>query len=156
MAKRKKPMDESEINHRLRKIKNYLGSFALDELNEIKIVLVPSFFVINLDHRQHGNGTHWIALAVYRKTLIICDSLGGLQPDESFSAELIQFLNPLLQQRKLEMTKRLQPLSSETCGYYCITFIREMSKTNNFIDFLSLFSSNLRANDLMIKFLNKR
>ena len=124
MAKRKKPMDESEINHRLRKIKNYLGSFALDELNEIKIVLVPSFFVINLDHRQHGNGTHWIALAVYRKTLIICDSFGGLQPDESFSAELIQFLNPLLQQRKLEMTKRLQPLSSETCGYYCITFIR--------------------------------
>ena len=148
-------MDEWEINRRLKKIKNYLGTFALDELNEVKINNFPIFFIINLDNRKHGDGTHWIALAVYKTELIICDSLGGLLPNDSFPAELITFLNALLVKRNLEMTKQLQPDDSDTCGYYCVTFIIEMSKHNNFGDFLSLFTKNLSSNDRVIKFLNK-
>lgn len=148
-------MDESEINKRLKSVANYLGTFALDELNEIKIVNFPSFFVINLDNREYGDGKHWIALAVYQKRLFICDSLGGLLPDETFPTELIEFLNALLNKRKLEMTKQLQPDESDTCGYYCVTFILEMAKTNDFEEFLSLFTNNFYSNDMVIKFLNK-
>ena len=149
-------MDEKAINRKLKNVKNYLGTFALDELNEIKINSLPSFFIINLDHRKYGEGTHWIAIGVYRKTLFICDSLGGLKPDDSFPTELVNFLNALLARRKLEMTKQLQPSESDTCGFYCVTFVKEMAKTNNFNDFLTLFTDNFYSNDRVIKFLNKR
>ena len=149
-------MDEWEINRRLKSVKNYLGTFALDELNEIKISNYPVFFIINMDYREFGDGTHWIALAVYQRNLFICDSLGGLLPNESFPTELIEFLNALVTKRRLDMTKQLQPDDSDMCGYYCVTFVLEMAKTNNFGDFLSLFTSDLYSNDMVIKFLNKR
>ena len=149
-------MDELEINQKLKNVKQYLGTFALDELNEIKIHNLPVFFIVNLDRRQYGHGNHWIGIGVYLKTLFICDSLGGLQPDDSFPTELVTFLNHMLRKRKLEMTKQLQPLESDTCGFYCVTFVKEMAKSNNFNDFLSLFTDNYSNNDLVIKFLNKR
>ena len=149
-------MDESEINQKLKNVRNYLGTFALDELGEIKILEYPSFFIINMDHRKYGNGIHWIAIAIYESVLFICDSLGGLLPDDSFPSELIEYLNALLTKRRLEMTKQLQQADSDTCGLYCVTFIFEMMKGNNFGDFLSLFTNNHYSNDMVIKFLNKR
>ena len=53
-------MEENEINHQLGTVENYLGSYAIDELNEIKVSNYPSFIVLNLDTRN-GIGMHWIA-----------------------------------------------------------------------------------------------
>ena len=102
-------MDEFQLNRKLRKEKNYLGSFALDELNEIKIDIFPSFLIINLDNREN-TGTHWIALAVFENVVYICDSLGGLLPDESIPTPLVNFLHVLLISRKLYITTQLQPI----------------------------------------------
>ena len=41
-------MDEQTINKSLKNVKNYLGSFAVDELDEIKVNFYPSFTVVNL------------------------------------------------------------------------------------------------------------
>ena len=147
-------MEENEINHQLRNVENYLGSYAIDELNEIKVSNYPSFIVLNLDTRN-GIGMHWIALAIYFNEIYVCDSLGGIIPDGSMPQPLIDFLHIFSSSRKLYVTKQLQHTSSGTCGLYCITFIKQMSKFNNFGEFLRLFTDNFYQNDIIIKFLNK-
>lgn len=145
-------MYENQLNQKLRKEKNYLGSYALDELNEIKIDIFPSFFVINLDKRQN-NGTHWIALAVYENIVYICDSLGGILPENTIPTALINFLHILLISRKLYITKQLQDINADTCGCYCVLFIILMQRKKSFKEFLQLFTSNLKQNDHIVKFL---
>jgi len=147
-------MDENQINHLLKNVPNYQGSFAVDELNEIKVSFYPTFVVINLDKRENA-GTHWIALAIYQSQIFVCDSLGGILPDKTFPQQLIDFVYPLAKTRKLHITNQLQPLSSKLCGLYCISFIKEMSEHNCFCEFLRLFGTNYEQNDNVVKFLNK-
>ena len=147
-------MNEQEINSKLKRNTAFLGTFAINELDEIKINNFPAFAVINMGERL-SDGIHWIALAIYFNDLYLCDSLGGLTPESSIPQQLVKFLHPLLINRKFHMTKQLQPETSGLCGLYCTTFINVMSETHSFCKFISLFTSNLYQNDHIIKFLNK-
>ena len=147
-------MDENALNKQLSNIKRYIGTYASDELKNVKISFYPTFIIINLDERR-GRGTHWIALAIYQNHLYICDSLGGVQPSKTFPQDFVNFLHVMTLERKLFITRQIQPLNSDTCGLYCITFIREMSRLNSFPEFIKLFSCNFKQNDQLIKFLNK-
>ena len=147
-------MDENELNRRLKSVPNYLGSYAVDELDEIKVSTLPFFITINLDTRI-GGGTHWIALGIYENEVYVCDPLGGLLPGKIKPQRLLDFLHLFTTNRKLFLTKQLQHSSSGTCALYCITFILQMSENNCLGDFLRMFTSDLRKNDRTIKFLNK-
>ena len=81
-------MDENELNFRLKNVKRYIGSFAADELTEIKFHNYPCFLIINMDRRS-WKGSHWIALAIYPQNLYICDSLGGIKQNETLPQELL-------------------------------------------------------------------
>ena len=151
-------MDENQINQKLEKTANYQGTFALDEVNEINVFDIPCFAVINLDERKNCErkncGNHWIGIAIYMKNVYICDSLGGLIPSKEFPCQLVKFLYNLSLTRNIHITKQLQPLNSGLCGLYCITFVNEMSQFNSFSHFISLFTTNLYQNDVIVKFLN--
>ena len=141
-------MDENEINKNLRSVSGYLGSFAINELESLKISHYPTFIIVNLDER--GNeGTHWIALAMYLNDVYVCDSLGTLLPSNVFPDKLINFLYRITFRRKLHITRQLQSASSTSCGLYCIFFLKYIS-TNTFTDFLSKFSPKLELNDLIV------
>ena len=51
-------MDESEINKSVRNVDGYLGTFARNELESLKISHYPSFMIVNLDQRE-GDGGRW-------------------------------------------------------------------------------------------------
>ena len=144
-------MNENEINQKLRKTENYLGTFAIDELNSLKISLYPSFLVVNLDLRKNS-GTHWIAIALYLNDIFICDSLGTLVLAR-FPLELVNFIHLITYNKTLHVTKQLQSLNSENCEKFCILFVKTMSFTNNFSRFLSNFSQNYSLNDCIISLL---
>ena len=144
-------MDEHELNKLLKKIPNYQGSFAVDELNQVKI-RYPTFLVVNLDKRGE-RGNHWVGVAIYMNFVYICDTLGGALPDNKSPKQWINFLKLITTSRQLIVTKRLS--DSGLCGLFCVTFIKEMAKTNDFSDFIRLFSSDLSTNDTVVKFLNK-
>ena len=145
-------MNEQRLNSLLAHVKNYQGSFAVDELNQIKL-RYPSLFVVNLDERG-DKGTHWIGVAVYQNVVYLCDTLGGISPDRKTHSKWTYFLKIITMNRKLVLTKRLS--EKGLCGLFCVTFIKEMSRTNNFSDFIQLFSSDLSTNDNVVKFLNKK
>ena len=148
-------MDESELNKQLKNVKEYLGSYAADELKSVKFVFYPTFLIINLDERKMV-GSHWISVAVYHNCVYICDSLGGITPTDNMSKSLINFLNLITRNKKLVMTKRLQPMYSDKCGYYCVVFVKEMSKTHCFCEFIKLFTFDLYQNDKIVDFLIKK
>ena len=142
-------MDENEINKTLKQVSGYLGTFAVNELDNLRISHYPSFLVINLDERN-GGGTHWIAIAMYQNDVFICDSLGTLLPTDDFPTKLVNFLYRVTYNRQLYITQQLQSLSSVACGLFSIFFVHYMSTNNNFSDFLSKFSTNLDMNDLIV------
>ena len=147
-------MYENDLNKRLAKNPKYQGSFAADELAEIKIFPYPSIFIVNLDKRERG-GNHWIAIAIYMNDFYICDSLGGLVPDNTFPSELVNFITNLSTKRTLHITQQLQPSDSKLCGHYCVAFVNEMTRHNCFDKFLALFTCNRNQNDVIVRFLNK-
>ena len=147
-------MDEKRLNKLLRNVKEFQGSFAINELENIEIKSCPDFLVINLDERS-GKGTHWIGVGIYQNAVYICDSLGGLVPGKTFPRKLINFLHVHTFNRKLFVTRQLQPIQSDLCGAYCVLFVLEMSKHNSFFSFLSLFTTNFKQNDKIVSFLCK-
>ena len=144
-------MNEQDLNNRLKAVRDYQGSFAVNELNQVNLKY-PTLFVVNLDERG-DRGSHWIGVAIYMNDIYICDTLGGLLPNNKSAIEWQYFLKLIIDNRRLMVTKRLS--EKGLCGLYCVTFIEEMAKTNNFFEFLSLFSSDLSTNDTVVKFLNK-
>ena len=137
---------EKEINNQLADCDNYIGTFSLDEILNIKIKEYPVNLVVNLDKRKN-KGLHWIAICMYSHSIYICDSIGGLNPSEKIPSELIVFLNTMVYQKQLFVTPQLQCLNSSTCGLYCILFVKLMCKINNFDLFESLFSVDCKEND---------
>ena len=147
----KSKMDENELNAILKNTPGYLGTYARDELNNLKISHYPTYIIVNLDKREES-GSHWIAIAMFPKDVYICDSLGALMPTPRFPTQLINFLYRVTFRRRLHITRRLQADNSTNCGLYCIYFIQMMVK-NNFSDFLSKFCNNYYLNDLIIELL---
>ena len=144
-------MNEQDLNNRLKTVQDYQGSFAVNELNQVNLKY-PTLFVVNLDERG-DSGSHWIGVAIYMTDIYICDTLGGLLPNKKTAIEWQYFLKLMSDNRRLVVTKKLS--EKGLCGLYCVTFIKEMARTNNFCEFLSLFSSDLSTNDTVVKFLNK-
>ena len=147
-------MNEQQLNNYLKGVPNYLGSFAADELNEVKLDEKQKLIVVNYDERQ-DLGSHWIGLAITLKNVYICDSLGGIAPTKNLSQGWINFLYLLSRTRNLIITKQLQSINSVFCGLYVAIFIKEMSQTS-FTEFLRLFTDDLNKNDVIVQFLYKQ
>ena len=128
-----KPLGERKINDILKNVKNYLGSYSIDEISSVKISKYPVYLIINLDTRVNG-GTHWIALAIYDNDVFICDSLGYLKPNQTFPEKLIKFLHVITFARNFHITRQLQPTYSTTCGYYAILFVYTLSLKRSLIE----------------------
>ena len=147
-------MDENQINVVLNNVPGYIGTFALDELVNLKVRIFPSFLIINLDLRKNS-GTHWIAIAIYLNDVFICDSLGTMVPNNRFPEELINFLHIISYKKSIHITQQLQSDYSSLCGKYSSYFISQMAKSNLYGKFLSNFSSNFILNDAVIEILYK-
>ena len=146
-------MNEQHLNNLLKNVPNYLGSYAADELNEVKISKNQMLLLVNYDERS-DIGSHWIGLAIFPSKVYICDSLGGIAPTKYLSQGWINFLYLLSRTRDLLITKQLQPINSSLCGLYAATFIEEMTRSS-FQDFLKLFTDDLHKNDVIVQFLYK-
>ena len=147
-------MNENQINAKLFNVPGYLGTFALDELNQFRVRSFPSFLIVNLDLRKN-KGLHWIAIAIYLHDVFICDSLGTLFPSTRFPVELVNFLHLISHNKSLQITKQLQDEFSASCGKFASYFVYKMSKDNSYYNFLSCFGSDYSMNDLIISLLFK-
>ena len=141
-------MNENEINAKLKGIRNYLGSFAVNELSDLRIRYYPAYIITNLDNRWE-TGSHWVAIAIDVDHIYVCDSLGAVGPNH-LPKDIINFLHLYTCNRQLHITRKLQKTSASTCGFYAIFFILYL-QSHSFCDFLDSFTKDPSLNDALVQ-----
>ena len=128
------------INGLLKDYKNFIGCFSKDQ---IPLIENNKSIIINLNNSDEP-GSHWIALKRVNNDIYVFDSFGiGYLP--------ICILKVFKNFKIITNIYRIQDISSNLCGMFCILFILyDIIGKNDFIKFLTLFNSNdFLKNELM-------
>lgn len=122
-----------------KKIKT-VGVFASDQIP--KRLALPAAIVVNNDTSDKP-GSHWVSLFIDKK--------GNANYFDSYGRPPIsQYIRDAIKRncRKWQYNKKqFQSFDSRVCGEYCINFLYNMCKSNDFRSFLDQFSRNTRFND---------
>ena len=117
-----------------------MGCFSKDQ---IKLIENNKNMIINLQD-SNQSGSHWIALKRVNNTIFVFDSFEiGYIPVGIFK----EFKNL----RIITNIYRIQDISSNLCGIFCVLFILyDIKSKNNFINFLTFFDTNDFLKDELI------
>ena len=142
----------SEINKLLTCSPHFIGCFAENQIEKLKITSFPCFAIVNLDNDKLP-GSHWIALHFKKNKIEIWDTLGLRLLDwPTVPCNLLKFLHNHVISRRITVSRRIQHDSSILCGYYCIFFVI-CRPFMSFSSLVNMFSSNFAVNDnILIKF----
>lgn len=154
-SKEKIGLTNHTITAFLQHFPHFLGCFAEDELQTIVIRSLPVSLIVNFDH-SGLDGSHWIALRIDKKRLEIFDPLGfNVMRWPRIPFFLIDFLHKFSLNRKVFISREIQPFNSSLCGFYCIYFLYCRTSTP-FSSCIQLFSLELHNNDnILINLFNK-
>jgi hypothetical protein len=137
-----KQLSNIEIEDKLKLYNIKLNGIIMsNELNK----LYNGFYIVNLD-RVGGSGTHWTCLYYDGKINYYFDSFG--QPP---NIHIEKILGPIFIYNK----EQIQNIKSDACGYYCIAWIRFMSRGKNKNRLFNIFNNlfnNIETNEKKLKF----
>lgn len=109
-------MNSQEIEEKAVKLfDNFDGVYARDTLPTGK--KRNAMLVMNTD-TSNLPGQHWVAVIIRRKVGYCFDSL-GFPP----SSTLSKWMNRQCDKWSSNTNRRVQPMYSELCGYYCLYFL---------------------------------
>ena len=146
-------LSTNQIDDLLKTDSNFKGTFPCDQIphsaeNEHS-------YVINTDPMGLP-GSHWCALVIRGNNAYFFDSFGRFYNNQSFPVIFRENLRKICFDKKVVFqNKVLQGFHSNTCGEYCVYFIKQMSKHVNFNTIFRDFTQNLKANDKKIMSLYK-
>jgi len=106
-------------------------------------------YIINMENRDVGNGTHWVLLKIFpTKEVIYFDSFGLSVPP---------LIKDFVKGKIATSNRQIQDINATTCGYYCIMCDHFMTYQKQhrpiyerFDDFLNLWSTDTKKNDLIL------
>ena len=130
-------MDTHQIDHALRHVPFFRGTFASNQLPYVYMLDPPFALVVNTAPSAE-EGDHWVAYySDDRNQLEYFDSLG--KP-------------PLTAVRCQYNVRRIQGACSSVCGEYCIYFLHSRAVKNvSLEEFINSFSEkNLEKNDKLV------
>ncbi len=149
------PLSSDDLNCLVNNQTNFLGIFASDQLETLRIVRPFVFFIVNLDISTQI-GSHWIAIRIGRRSVEIFDSLGfSFDLWQVYPKYLLRFLSRYTKSHNFLISPVLQPPNTYTCGLYTVFFIIYRQRTT-FRNCISKFSRNLFVNNLILfSFMNR-
>jgi hypothetical protein len=103
-------------------------------------------YIVNMaDSRDHNGGTHWVCFYIEGKKAVYFDPFGIYAPQA-----VEKYLS---RHNTMIITKQIQNIFSDICGYYCLYFLYYMKKQRRHVpvfrraqDFTDLFSSDPKDN----------
>ena len=122
-----------EIEKYLKDQKGFLGCFASDDLPSFPKQL-PASLIINT-HKKNEPGEHWLAIVLTKQKCFYFDSFGV--------PIMEKIIISYLQQKYKKVTinnECIQHYYSESCGLFCIAFIKHVKSKLGFEDFISKFN----------------
>lgn len=120
--------------------------------NELPRGVKNGCYIINMQSSSQGNGTHWVALFVYKTNAFYFDSFGGLPP-----VEIMNFVKKRTGCHLYYNNWIIQNIKSSHCGWYCIAFLRHMYKNlqgnlkEAYNDFVNNFVDDTSKNDDILR-----
>lgn len=141
-------LDTDEINKYLRSLDKFKGAFPCDQIpvfpdNEYAVI-------INTDNSDLS-GSHWTGLVIKGSNGYYFDSLGRYYDNQSFPTDYIEYLSKICVDKKMKFNEKvLQSFHSNTCGQFCIYFVKQLSRNVKFSSIFHDFTENLRSNDVKI------
>jgi len=118
------------------------GIYSKDEFKNMKPK--NGCYVINLQDRLAGNGTHWTCLFIKDRKSVYYDSFGG-----KILIDIIKFCKKKCKFIKYNIDA-IQNLKSNACGYYALYFlyfITKYKKCNNYGFLINTFNNQFQKND---------
>lgn len=136
-----------EIDKELENFKCFKGTYAKNNLPLKKIQERPIAFVINTANREEP-GEHWVALFIsYKNVAEYFDSF-GFNP---ICCRINKFCKLNGIDTLLINKTALQNIFADSCGKYCILFIKMRCDNMSFQKFLNLFSEDTEKNEIIIE-----
>ena len=119
------PLSNIFINNLLKDYKNFIGCYSKDQ---IPLIESNKNIIINLN-KSYEPGSHWIALKRVNNTIFVFDSFGiGYIP--------VGISNVFKNLKIITNIYRIQDISSNLCGMFCVLFILyDIKSKNDFINF---------------------
>lgn len=133
-------LSAEEIENKLKDVYNFIGIIDIEKLDTVIFNDLPVTFV--LFYRSH-----WVAIYLDNLTLEIMDSSHSLL--EAMPSEFICFLYTHMD-KTVRINPVLQSNRTNVCGLYCIFFIKNKNKNENFSQIISNFTDDVRINDYII------
>lgn len=127
--------------------KSFGGCFSKDRAFELKD---NHFYILNMDHPS-GPGTHWILVYLLNpKVGIYFDSFGAPPPTT--------ILSYMRKHRAINYRNicDFQSLYSSSCGWFCIYVTDNLLNGRSFDSIERDFSTNIRANEALLRKYFKR
>ena len=103
-----------------------------------------AIFIYNLKP-SYMSGSHWVTTYVRDGVINYFDSF-GMPPFQEMVNHARRKNLTLLHQNQ-----QIQNLYSSTCGYFCLYFLNEMHKGNDYFDLLQVFSFDTMENEEFIE-----
>jgi len=151
MSKMDNELDNEEIDNLMKNYDRFKGCFMKDDLQNELPLENDCYYIVNLQHSEDGNGTHWCCLYVFNQQIgVWFDPMG-----EGAPREIEELFDTIVYDNR-----DLQDYNATTCGYFCMGFIIYTYKAKNIFkslkNFNKLFSHNLTKNDVILKKLLKK
>ena len=144
-------MNTSEINYILSNDcvtqKYFDGVYAKDVLKEIKDK--PKLIICNTDTSK-GEGIHWVLLFFNEKDVEFFDSLGK-KPSDSGN-EFVSFMKKFNYNYCICSVNRIQPLNSDLCSHYCISYAHKRCQGYDMSFILNNFPQPLKIKKFLKHF----
>ena len=128
---------------------NFIGCFAENQLKSLTVTHFPCFLIVNVDSTE-TNGSHWLAIGIFKNSIEIFDPLGfTIFNWARVPCDLLDFLHRMSLTRQVRVSPRIQSDQSTFCGFYCIFYIilRRFTVLRNIVARFSIIFSKMIQND---------
>ena len=133
-----------DIENYLKDQRGFLGCFACNDLPPFPKKF-PVSMIINT-HRKNQPGEHWLALVLTKSKCLYFDSFGVGITEET----IVSYLQQKYEKATVN-NECIQHLYSESCGLFCIAFIKNVKNNASFETFISNFNLlDLLENDNIV------
>lgn len=133
--KEKKGLSDGFITSSLACSPCFIGCYAENELRNLTITSFPAYLIANIDSSDM-EGSHWIAIGIFKEKIEIFDPLGfDIFNWSQVPCDLLDFLHRLSVTRRVYVAQRVQSDSSYLCGFYAIYYVI----ARKFLSFEQLF-----------------
>ncbi len=134
------------IHYVLYPLRHFGGVYNTTTIGEASFKKWPCYIVSNLSP-EGALGSHWIGIALFREEVFYFDPLGKkCQPPD-----ILDYLSTQGYTSYKYLKKNIQHIFSHHCGYFVMAFFIFLDAGGTISDFLSMFPSSSRDNDLVVQ-----